>query len=266
MSDVTQYIVERGYFPSVNTPFHEYLYNLAGYPKLVESLGIYGGYRSKNGPRALIMERDAPRIKDFQDFKDFMRYNEYKRDPYSQGDPAQQIAARYDLRPPTTPYGRRNNFGDLDSKVLRLTEAKTLMRMHAIASPPYDTSEGSFKPVWEFGHPPFDKINYYGLPKRWNFTWEAFGAEDYNVCEQLATEKDCYTNSYCGWCMFSQKCLPGESSGPWFEFKCENGWKTEQKLQSWAYSVIIPITVICVLFTIIVFALHFAYKKKDGLP
>jgi hypothetical protein len=266
MSDVTEYITENGYFPSVNTPFHEYLYNLAGYPKLVESLGIYGAYRSKNGPRALIMQRDAPRIKNFEDFKNFMRYNQYKRDPYSQGDPAQQIAARYDLREPKTPYGARNNFGDLDSKALRLTEAKTLLRMHAIASPPYDTSPESFKPVWEFGVPPFDKINYYGLPKRWNFTWLEFGAEGYSACEELKTEKDCYTNTYCGWCMYSQKCYPGDSHGPWFRYKCINGWKVEQKIQEWANSVIIPITVICVIFTIVVFVLHFVYKKKEVLP
>lgn len=266
MSDVTPYILEHGYFPSVNTPYHDYLYNLAGYPELVASLGEYGAYRSKNGPRALIMERDAPRIRDFDDFKNFMRYNEYYRDPYSQGDPAQQIASRYDLRPETTPYGIRNNFGDLDSKVLRLTEAKTLMRMHAIASPPYDKKENSKKPVWEFGVAPFDNIHYYGLPKRWEFSWEDFGADNYSVCEELKSEKDCYTNSYCGWCMYSQKCLPGEASGPWFQYKCEDGWKTEQKLQSWAISVIIPITVICVLFAVVVFALHFINNKKEALP
>ena len=267
MSDVTQYIVENGYFPSVNTPYHEYLYNLAGYPELVESMGIYGEYRSNHGPRAQIMERDAPRIKDFDDFKSFMRYNEWDRDPYSQGDPAQQIASRYDLRPPETPYGVRNNFGDLDSKVLRLTEARTLLTMHAIASPPYKDEANSSKPVWEFGKAPFDQIHYFGLPTRWEFDWQDFGAEGYDQCGELKDQDSCFTNSYCGWCMYSQKCMPGESMGPWFDLKCEDGWKVYSPIQSWALSLIIPVSVIIVIFVLIIFALHyFTRKQYNYLP
>jgi len=260
MGDVTDYLVTNGYFPSVNCPYFERLYNLAGYPELVESMGIYGGYRSNNGPRAQIMARDAPRIKDFKMFKEFMRYNQWKRDPYSQGDAAQQIASRYDQRPAEgTPYGVRNNFGDLDSKVLRLTEARALMTMHAIASPPYESN-----PVWQFGEEPFEKVNYYGLPKTWNFTWVDFGADGYDHCGQYGKdEKKCLKDEMCGFCMYSRTCMAGDSEGPWFEAKCQDGWKVDQPLQSWAMPVIIVTTVICVLFTVCVFVLGYITKKNE---
>ena len=262
MSDVTSYLVEKGYFPSVNCPYHQDLYEIAGYPELVKSMGIYGDYRSNfKSPRYQIMLREVPRIKTFEEFKSFMRYNNWKRDPYSQHDPAQQIASRYDLREFETPYGKPNNFGDLDSKCLCLTEAVTQMKMHAIASPPYENN-----PVWEFGVPPFDHINYFGLPKVWNFNWTTFSSEGYNICKQHKSQESCLNNTkWCGWCLFESKCMPGEASGPFSGFKCESGWKTPEKLQPWALKVVIPTTIICVLFCLVVYSLHFVSKKNEFL-
>lgn len=200
MTDVTYQLVEDTYFPSVNSPWHEDLYNLAGYPALVESLGIYGAYRSnKNSPRFQIMMREAKRIKTFEDFKAFMRYNNWQHDPFAQGDSAQQIASRYDLRPAEgTPYGARNNFGDLDSKCLRLTEAITRMKMHGFASPPYEHN-----PVWDFDAEPWkSKIHHDGLPAVWNFTWTPFQSMDYDICAPAngKSKEDCFKISkLCGW-------------------------------------------------------------------
>lgn len=262
MSDVTSYLVEHGYFPSVNTPYHESLYNLAGYPELVASLGKYGDYRSNyKSPRYLIMQRDATRISNFEDFKAFMRYNQWKRDPYSQGDPAQQIASRYDLRPAAgTPYGGRNNFGDLDTKVLRLTEATTMMRMHALASPPCDAS---FNTPWEFGQKEFP-VNYYGLPKKWNFTWIDFGAQDHNVCAVGNGHQDkCFkANPMCGFCTYSQECVPGDKTGPWFGVQCQDGWKVNEPLQSWALYVIIPTSLVIFGLAFGLIAAHYINKRK----
>ncbi|EAX95720.1 Laminin A family protein [Trichomonas vaginalis G3] len=265
-SDVTDYLVEHGYFPSVNCPYHEDLYNLAGYPELVASLGIYGDYRSNyKSPRYLIMQRDVWRIKTFEDFKKFMRYNQWKRDNYSQGDPAQQIASRYDLRPAEgTPYGDRNNFGDLDTKVLRLTEAVTNMRMHALASPPCDAE---FNPPWEFGQKDF-KVNYYGLPTRWNFTWVDFQAEGYDICAagNKNMSKCLEINEMCGYCQYSEVCTAGDKTGPWFGVKCEDGWKLNEPLQPWAKAVIIPTSLIIFAASFAILAIHFINKKKTLLP
>ena len=269
MTDVTDQLVRDGYFPSINSPWHENLYEIAGYPELVASLGIYGPYRSaKEGPRYQIMMRDAPRIKTFEDFKAFMRYNQWYRDPFAQGDAAQQIASRYDLRPPTTPYGDRKAIGDLDSKCLRLTEALTTMTIHAFASPPYenDTAEARIPP-WEFDQPQFAKDcpRHDGLPKKWNFSWVTFGADDYNVCSNFTTEKECIEHDkWCGWCMFSGTCMVGDKAGPFFELECESGWKRKTVLQSWAVPVIAVVTVLSCLFIIGVLLLHFFVMRKPA--
>ena len=271
MSDVTEQLANDLYFPSVNTPWHEDLYELAGYPELVESMGIYGDYRSgKKGPRYLIMMRDAPRIKTFDDFKNFMRYNNYKRDPYSQGDPAQQILSRYDQRPTAdTPYGARNNFGGLDTKVLRLTEARTKLQMHAIATPAHDNGI----PIWNFTDYMIkynSELRHDGLPEAWNFSWTQFGSTNYDVCanpdtSSKDTKESCINrNPLCGWCTYDQVCYPGDKNAPFFDVKCNAGWTFKAEDQPWANATIISVCVISVLFVLMVYLSHFLkiYKEK----
>ena len=267
MTDVTDQLVRDGYFPSINSPWHDNLYEIAGYPELVASLGKYGPYRSaKEGPRYQIMMRDAPRVKTFEDFKAFMRYNQWYRDPFAQGDAAQQIASRYDLRPPTTPYGDRKAFGDLDSKCLRLTEAVTTMTIHAFASPPYDdgTNTPAVIPPWEFDQPQFQKDcpRHDGLPKKWNFTWITFGADDYNVCSNFTEEECLEHDQWCGWCTFTGKCMVGDKNGPFFDAECESGWKRKVVLQSWALPVISAISVLSLIFIVGVLGCHFGLMRK----
>lgn len=268
MTDVTSQLVEDLYFPSVNTPWHHDLYELAGYPELVKSLGIYGSYRSDKGPRWQIMKREAHRIKTFEDFQKFMRYNNYARDPYSQGDPAQQILSRYDLRPGTTPYGARNNFGGLDTKCLRLTEALTKLQMHAIASPVH----GNGIPVWNFEEyaEKYDPtLRHDGLPNEWNFTWQQFGSTNYDICKFVPDEnhkKDtknlCINRSpYCGWCTYEQECYPGEKDAPFFDQKCPDGWEIKQKEKEWAVPLIASVSVIVVVFCVVVYISHFLNQK-----
>lgn len=271
MTDVTFQLVRDLYFPSINCPWHEELYNLAGYPELVKSMGKYGAYRSyKEGPRYLIMKREAPRIKTFEQFKQFMRYNNYLRDNYSQGDPAQQIASRYDLRPPTTPYGVKNHFGDLDSKCLRLTEAVTKMRIHALASPP--NNEFNHIPVWSFSkwNEENQPINYDGLPDVWNFTWETFESNDYDLCSPHDDRKednklDCFARSkLCGWCHDSKKCMAGGKDQPMYG-TCDGGWTIKTEVQSWAKPVVITICVISVAVATVIFVAHIINARKEQL-
>lgn len=228
-SDLSDILVDKGYFPSFNVPYFEYIYDIGGYPELVKSLGIYGGYRSYyNNPRYQQFAREAPYIKSFDDFKMLMRYNQYNRDHTSQGDPAQAIASRYDLRPSYgTPYGARGSMGALDAKCLRLTEAKTLMRIHAIASPPYSNQENSPLKPWEFGVEPFEHISYDGLPKKWEFNWTTFAANDYTICN-ATTASECTMIPLCGWCKSTEQCIPGDSSNPFFD-KCKSWYGSSGK-------------------------------------
>jgi hypothetical protein len=258
MTDVTFQLVRDTYFPSVNMPWHDDLYALAGYPAYVASLGIYGDYRSNyKGPRYLIAQRDAKRIKTFENFTAFMRYNQWWRDPYSQGDAAQQIASRYDQRPPSTPYGARNSFGDLDTKAVRWTEAATLFRFHAIASPPTNGIT-----AWDFNTTTFN-ISWDGLPAYWDFPWLEFGAEDINPCPFDKSHKDDCINAekWCGWCLASKKCMIGDDDGPWFD-ACDAGWSRKVQLKTWAIPLIVTVTVISVLFVAVVVGLHFFYPKE----
>jgi hypothetical protein len=266
MSDVTSQLVRDGYFPSVNMPWHENLYEAAGYPALVESLGIYGAYRSNDkNPRIQIIHRDAQRIKSFDDFKQFMRYNQYWRDPYSQGDPAQQIASRYDQRPDMTAYGAVNSFGDMDTKALRYVEAAPLMKFHAIASPPYDLLEIF---PWSFDNytdylreiDPDSVFYHDGLPSFWNFSWVEFQADGYNLCAKGDKNSCLDVVAWCGWCSIEETCMIGDKDGPFFD-KCRSGWITKTSLPKWAVPVIATVSSLVLVFVVVVFVLHFKSRK-----
>jgi hypothetical protein len=209
------------------------------------------------------MKRDVRRIKTFDDFKAFMRYNQWTRDPYSQGDPAQQIASRYDQRPPVTPYGARNSFGDMDTKALRLTEALTKMRFSAIASPPYDNDTTLKLPPWNFDT--YNKsitLQHDGLPPEWTFNWTDFGAEGFDVCGGYTEKNRCLdAKEWCGWCSYLQACLVGDKNGAFFE-KCQAGWEVHHDYQSWARPLIAVVTVITMLFVALIYVMHFRMKAS----
>ncbi|KAI4796679.1 hypothetical protein KUCAC02_026822 [Chaenocephalus aceratus] len=95
-SDQTQ-ALRRGYWPSYNIPFHEEIYNLSGYSAMWKRYGEDFSYDLC--PRAKILRRDQAKVFDLSSLKHIMRYNNYKRDPYSKGHPCKTICCRNDLRP-----------------------------------------------------------------------------------------------------------------------------------------------------------------------
>lgn len=134
--DATSQLIKDGYFASFNTPSFMELFNLSGLPQKMASWGEDAYYWSySDSPRYYLFKREAPRIKDFETFQLFMRYNNFKVDPYSNGDPGQMILSRYDLRDGLNPHFKRREFGGLDTKALKLTEAVSSLNFHAIASP-----------------------------------------------------------------------------------------------------------------------------------
>ncbi|CAB1341885.1 unnamed protein product [Coregonus sp. 'balchen'] len=90
-SDQTQ-ALRRGYWPSYNVPFHPKIYTLSGYGKMWEEYGEDFSYDLC--PRAKIFRRDQAEVKDLDSLKHIMRYNDYKNDPYSKGDPCKSICCR----------------------------------------------------------------------------------------------------------------------------------------------------------------------------
>ncbi|OHT12929.1 Phospholipase B-like protein B [Tritrichomonas foetus] len=263
--DVTEELLNDGFFPSFNTPWFEELYNLAGFPETVAEWGDDGNYWTYNtSARYYIFYRDVPRIKTFDDFKAFMRYNNWKRDIYSNGDPGQQILARYDQRPGILPHFPARYFGGLDAKCLRLSEAKQGLRMqfHARASPPFDEENGI--PVFKF--PPHEEYPHDGLPDEWAFNWTIFKSDLPDKCAGIESKKECIAIDGCGFCTFSGECLPGKKEGPLYEGEvCEAGWNIKQEDQSWATPVIVATCVIVVLFVTLVYGSHFyvQYRKRS---
>ena len=250
--DLTELLATRMWFPSINTPFFEDIFNKAGYPEKIKEKGELGDYYSYyNSSRFLIFNREAPKVTNFEEFKKLMRYNNWKNDEFGHKDAGQQILARYDLRTPDCKYGKAAAFGGLDTKAAKATEILSSLKFEAIASP-----ENINNPSWEFGLPPFENLKYDGLPKIWNFNWINFSANSYSRCNNYKNKDDCININACGWCTYSQECMSGYSNGP-LNNKCEGGWNVKTEIQPWAYPVIITTTSIVVLLVLIIYFLHF---------
>ena len=255
--DVTEYLINDGFFPSFNTPWFEELYNLAHFPETIAEWGEDGNYWTYNtSARYYIFYRDVPRIKTFEDFKAFMRYNNWKRDIYSNGDPGQMILSRYDLRPGFNPHFPTRYFGGLDSKCLRLSEAKigSRMQFHARASPTFDEANGI--PMFKFP----ENYAHDGLPDEWNFDWIIFKSDTPDKCYGIKDKKKCIDIEGCGFCSYSQECIPGDKNAPYYNEKCLAGWYFKQDDQPWAIPVIVSISVIVLIFVTLVYG-YFAYSK-----
>ena len=94
--DVTQVFVENGnYWGSFNVPFIKEIYDFSGYDKAFKEHG--DEYSHDRCPRANIFRRDHVKVQTLQAHKKILRYNDYKNDPLSLGDPTNTISARGDL-------------------------------------------------------------------------------------------------------------------------------------------------------------------------
>ncbi|XP_023597361.1 phospholipase B-like 1 isoform X1 [Trichechus manatus latirostris] len=148
-------ILRRGYWPSYNIPFHEKIYNWSGYPLLVQKLGM--DYSYEMAPRAKIFRRDQGKVTDMASMKYIMRYNNYKEDPYSNGDPCSTICCRGDLAS-VNPVPA----GCYDTKVADMYLASKLTA-YAISGPTVQNG----LPVFYWNR--FNKTLHQGMPEAYNF-------------------------------------------------------------------------------------------------
>lgn len=263
--DITQELVDKLYFPSVNVPWFKELFDLAGYPEMqINESWRRTFWTYDESPRYKLIERDAPKIKNYDDFKAFMRKNDWKKDKLLLGEPGQGIESRYDLREGQTLYGNKSCFGGLDSKSARISEFYSGMVMDAINSPQYETNPPFKFSDWagKDGNPAHE-----GLPEtEWTHPWIQFSSTGYNLCSVAdGNQTQCDDLMWCGYCVYDQKCLPGnDKDGPAFGFECEAGWKVKTKLPAYALPLIITISVISVLFTVTVVTTSILYMRKEG--
>lgn len=157
-SDQTQ-ALRRGFWPSYNIPFHHRIYTLSGYGKMWEEYGDDFSYDLC--PRAKIFRRDQAEVKDLESLKYIMRYNDYKNDPYSKGDPCKSICCRNDLKQKNPSPG-----GCYDTKVTDYHMSEQL-QAEAVNGP---TTQGGLPP---FSWDSFNSTAHQGLPQFYNFTFTA---------------------------------------------------------------------------------------------
>ena len=262
--DITEELVDKLYFPSVNVPWFKELFDLAGYPEMQEKEAWRRTFWTYDeSPRYKLIERDAPKISDYDEFKDFMRRNNWKEDKILQGEPGQGIESRYDLREGQTLYGTKSCFGGLDSKVARISETYSGLVMEAINSPQYETNPPFKFSDWagQEGNPAHE-----GLPEtEWTYPWIHFSSTGFNKCsEGDGNQTKCDDLMWCGFCVYDQKCLPGnDKNGPAFGFYCEAGWKVKNILPAYALPLIITVSVVSILFTGALVITSFIYMRKE---
>lgn len=153
-SDQTN-VLRKGYWASYNIPFHKTIYNWSGYPLLVHKLGL--DYSYDLAPRAKIFRRDQGTVKGMASMKHIMRYNNYKKDPYSKGDPCSTICCREDLNGANPSPG-----GCYDTKVADIFLA-TEYTAYAISGP---TVQDGLPP---FNWTRFNETVHRGMPEVFDF-------------------------------------------------------------------------------------------------
>jgi hypothetical protein len=112
--DVTVHLMTQGYWPSYNVPFFTEIFDYAGYPSAVQQQGPQM-LSYDNCVRAEIFRQRHDQVVSVDDLKFILQYNDYQKDPISQGNPLYSIASRVDLTPSS--IGRRVAFGAIDAKV-----------------------------------------------------------------------------------------------------------------------------------------------------
>ena len=250
--DMTDYLVHNGFISSFNCPFLDEVFNLLKYPDHSHEPIFYYNY-TKN-PRYQISARDAPGIKTYEKFLKFMRFNDYKRDPYSGGNPGLAISARFDLLDNRTE-------GSINAKSIKGSRAMTDMVVDIISSPCHDEL-----PIFSWDNPPFQNIPHDGLPTRFDFGWVTMNnSNHFNGCEKLH-ESECIVSSFCGWCGRSNKCMAGDDEGPWNGNKCVAGWKAKYTSHKTYIIALIAIFAIVVIGSIIMsFCFYNPEKSKSIL-
>ncbi|XP_033098248.1 phospholipase B-like 1 [Anneissia japonica] len=147
-------VLRAGYWPSYNVPFYEKIYNLSGYPEVVRERGP--SYSYQLAPRAMIFRRDQSTVVDIESFKTILRYNNYKNDEYSDGNPCNSICCRGDLMLNTSTNGC------YDTKVTNMEMADRFVA-YAISGPTKSHGLPPFKWTTNFN------VSHVGLPEVYNF-------------------------------------------------------------------------------------------------
>jgi hypothetical protein len=164
--DMTDLLVQRSYFPSVNRPYFEDIRKAAGYPRDDPQADNNDFFSFENNPRGREFKQRHHLVTSVDTLGSLMRYNGYPNDPTQLNKPGHAIAARFDEQGEP---GRRP-VGGTDSKVTDFHLASQM------------TSKVITGPTTEYGQPPFrwtdapdfQNVVHEGLDQCWDFQWQTF--------------------------------------------------------------------------------------------
>ena len=168
INDVTDHL-KFGYWPSYNVPYGK---NISKYSNITDTINskpernmnVYNEYNSCS--RAKIMRRDQNKINDIKSFQKFMQYNDYKNDPFSNGNPGESIASRYDLR-----QNRSICYGAFDTKLSSVKEIKESSKKTIYL---YSGATRQVEPPFNFNSGACVNVSHLGIPDEPNNDWITF--------------------------------------------------------------------------------------------
>ena len=168
VNDVSDHL-KFGYWPSYNVPYGK---DVSKYSNITETINskperemkLYSEYNSCS--RANIMRRDQNKINDIESMKNFMQYNDYLNDPFSNGNPGEAIASRYDLR-----EKKPTCYGAFDTKLGSVKEIKEsgTKNIHL-----YSGATKQVKPLLNFNSEACKDVKHIGIPDEPNNPWVIF--------------------------------------------------------------------------------------------
>lgn len=166
IGDVTANLQRDGYWGSYNIPYFPNIFNMSGYPALVQQYGSW--FTHDMCPRAQIFRRDEARVNDLDAMRKIMRYNQFQTDPLSRCNctppysAENAIASRSDLNPANGVYPigalARRCHGASDAKI---ATHQLMQRFSTLAisgpttddQPPFDWRTANFPSYRHLGHP-----------------------------------------------------------------------------------------------------------------
>ena len=167
-NDVTNHL-KFGYWPSYNVPYSKNISDYANVTNTINSkpernMKLYSQYNTCS--RAKIMRRDQNKIHDIESMKFFMHYNDYLNDPFSEGEPGESIASRYDLREKNA-----RCYGAYDTKLSSVQEIKKSEKKPIYL---YCGATKQVEPFFNFNCDACKNVKHEGIPDEPTFDWIIF--------------------------------------------------------------------------------------------
>ncbi|CAL8107541.1 unnamed protein product [Calicophoron daubneyi] len=170
--DLTNVLIQQGYWPSYNLPYFPYIYNISGTRDEAKKYGDWFDYRKT--ARAKIFRRDVDSVTDLATMYKLMRYDDFRNDPLSRCNctppytAENAISARNDLNDPNGTYPissfKYRLHGAIDVKITNYTMLCN-MNMLAASGPTY-TDVPPFQ--WSKLPVPVERPRMH--PDKWMFT------------------------------------------------------------------------------------------------